>query len=491
MKTAVKTCPAFFYGLHILIGSAFAIAPHWSYIPPLAALAFLAKSHRQTLLALATTAATFAYAKTAYTFPQIPSQKAMGSGLFNIDSLSLQSSPFHRSYVYKGTLSSFTTTEGVTWKNIPCRIYPNLKKGRPKADSDFQVTGTLIEKGPQTYVLKPSTLTPIEKSWSFAETRFLAKEKLHTHLKTLIPDKQACTFLTSMITGEIEERTLSLEFNRLGLQHILGVSGFQFVLLASFVGFILRLIFPYKIALVVLLCFLTSYFILLGNSPPVQRAWIAISVFLIGMLMNLRCTPLNALGVALIIEVLLYPPVITHIGFQLSFLCTWAILEVYPLMRKFFSQLLPIRTLDEVKKMNPWNQHGYIAVSLLRESLALNLSVHLIALPALLSLFHKFPLLSLAYNLFFPFGASLAFFLMLLALCFSIAFPPLGIALSYLCNTLTSGLLHLTSHPPVIADISIRVATFPLSFAVVFLTLLGFYTCFKRMSSQTAGPQLF
>jgi len=467
----VKTCPAFFYGLYILIGSAFAIVPHWSYIIPLAALSFLAKDRKQLSIALITMVATFAYAKTAYTFPQIPSQKAVGAGIFTIDSLSLQSSPFHRSYVYKGTLSSFTTAEGTTWKNIPCRIYPNLKKGRPKADCDFSVAGVLIEKGAQTYVLKPSSLTPIQNSWSFAEIRFLAKEKLHAYLKTLIPDKQACTFLTSMLTGEIEERVLSLEFNRLGLQHILGVSGFQFVLLASCVGFILRLVFPYKAALILLLCFLTGYFILLGNSPPVQRAWIAISVFLIGMLTNLRCTPLNALGVALIVEVLLYPPVITHIGFQLSFLCTWAILEVYPLMRKQLSRWLPIRPFDEVKKMDLWNQHGYIAASMIRESTSLNFSVHLIALPTLLCLFHKFPLLSLAYNLFFPIGASIVFLLTLLALCFSVVFPPLGTLLSLLCNTLTSGLLNLVSHPPAIADIYIRVQSFPLSLVVIFLTL--------------------
>jgi competence protein ComEC len=249
-------------------------------------------------------------------------------------------------------------------------------------------------------------------------------------------------------------------------------------LLASYVGFILRLVFPHKTALILLLFFLTGYFILLGNSPPVQRAWITISVFLVGMLTNLRCTPINALGFALIVEVLLYPPVITHIGFHLSFLCTWAILEVYPLMRKLLSRWLPIRAFDEVKKMDLWNQHGYIAASMIRESIALNFSVHLTALPALLCLFHKFPLLSIVYNLFFPIGASLVFLLMLVALCFSILFPFLGTFLSHLCTILTSGLLNLASHPPAIADIYIRVNSFPLSLVVIFLTV-GVYVLFK------------
>lgn len=482
----MKNCPAFFYGLFILIGAAFAIVPHWSYAIPLIILIILYP--QKTALSLGIIVVTFVYAKLAYTFPSIPGEKANGSGIFSIDSVSLQSSPFHRSYVYKGTLDAFTTDKGITWKRIPCRIYPNVKKGRMLADTDFQVKGVLIEKGPQNYVFKPTSMIPMKNdSFRFAEIRFQAKEKLHAYLKTAIPNKQAYTFLTSMLTGEVDERTLSLEFNKLGLQHILGVSGFQFVLLASLVGFILRLVLPYKASLFALLVFLTAYFSLLGNSPPVQRAWIGISVFLIGILANLRCTPLNALGVALICEIVLYPPVITNIGFQLSFLCTLAILEIYPLLRRWISTWLPIRPLKEVLKMNLWNQHGYIAAGLIRESLALNLSVHLVALPALLCLFHKFPLLSLAYNLFLPAGASIVFVLMIVALPFSFVIPPIGQALFYVCNLLTSWLLNLVSHPPAIAEVYLRVGNFPLEWAIALLSIiLLLFGWDKKGQKQTA-----
>lgn len=485
----MKNCPAFYYGLLVLIGAAFAIVPNWSYLIPLGVIVFSAKNRKVFFIYLGVAVTVFIYAKFAYTFPIIPGEKVNGAGVFSVDTVSLQSSPFHRSYVYKGTLDSFTTDEGVTWKRVPCRIYPHAKKARLKGDRDFQVKGVLIEKGPRNYVLKPTELVPIGNSWRFAEMRFQAKEKLHAYFKSVIPDKQAYTFLTSMLTGEVDERTLSLEFNRLGLQHILGVSGFQFVLLASLVGFILRLVLPYKTSLVVLLIFLTGYFLLLGNSPPVQRAWIGISVFLIGILANLRCTPLNALGFALICEILLFPPVITNIGFQLSFLCTLAILEIYPLMRRLMSAWLSTRPLSEVLKMDLWNQHGYIAATIIRETVALNLSVHLIALPALLCLFHKFPVLSLAYNLFFPAAATVVFILMVIALPISFIIPPLGKGLFYVCNLFTSGLLNLTSHPPAIAEIYLRVSDFPLSMTVIILSIMCLMVKRRSRKELVSDPQ--
>jgi predicted membrane metal-binding protein len=70
-----------------------------------------------------------------------------------------------------------------------------------------------------------------------------------------------------MLTGDVDDRLLNLEFNRLGLQHILGVSGFQFVLLAALVGFLFRLILPYKIATCGLILSLTAYFFFLATLP--------------------------------------------------------------------------------------------------------------------------------------------------------------------------------------------------------------------------------
>ena len=215
--------------------------------------------------------ATFFYAKALYSFPELGEEKITGTGIFSVDSVSIQTSPFHRSLLYQGTLKSFTASNGRRiLEKIPCRIYLPLKKKRPLASSELVVTGTLLQKHPRRYLLKLNSWE--EGKANFAEWRFWAQSKLTNYLKEYFPDKNVRTFLISMLTGEIEERVLSMQFNRLGLQHILGVSGFQFVILAAFVGILLRLFLPYRIAAVVLIGLLTLYFFFLGGSPPVFRS---------------------------------------------------------------------------------------------------------------------------------------------------------------------------------------------------------------------------
>lgn len=472
--------PALFYGLFFVLGAAFALQFHWSYA--IAAFALCLSSPKRICFALLSMIAIFSYTKCFYSFPGSFS----GEGEFAIESISIHASPFQRSYLYKGMLKSFTSKEGKQWTRIPCSFFIPKNKPRPPANCNLRVKAELVEKGPRKYVLKKMTWETIEKTFSFAELRFQAKQKLQKILNRSIPSKQSRAFLTSMFTGEIEERVLSSEFRRLGLQHILGVSGFQFVLLASLLSFGLRWFLPFKIAHVCLILFLTFYYFFLGSSPPVERAWIALSVFLIGNLCNLRTTPLNALGAGLIFEVWKSPMSIGDIGFQLSFLCTMAILILYPLMRKWVRIVLPQRPLKEVSLMNRWNQHGYIASSLIRETLALNLAVHLFAIPALLFLFHKFPLTSFIYNLFFPFGAAVVFTLFLLALFFSLCLPPLGSLLHACNNFLTDGLLTFASHPPSILDFSIRIKAFPLQWCILLLTGLFFIAISRNQPNKHA-----
>ncbi len=85
-----------------------------------------------------------------------------------------------------------------------------------------------------------------------------------------------------------------------------------------------------------------------------MRAWAASTVYLLGILLNRPTSAINALGVGLLFELALDPLVITNIGFQLSFICTAAILLVYPSMHRLFLRLLPQRPLQELKSSPFW-----------------------------------------------------------------------------------------------------------------------------------------
>ncbi len=465
--------PALLSALHFLIGTALAISPNWIY--PLATTLLVLACRRDKIL-LSLFCFILGFCLSFYRIPHtdVTGNKIEGKGSFSISSLKIYESPFQRSFVYKGTLKEFTS-ENHHLYDLPCQIYLPLQNNHPKADCDYTLTGTLEQKSPFLFIFKPTkkkAWDPIPQSFSFAEIRFQAKKKLHAYLQSHIKDRSTSTFLNALATGDIDERILSLEFSRLGLQHILAISGFHFAIIALFLGGLLRLFFSYRISSCILLLLLAIYWFFLGNSPSVQRAWIAIGLVLIGKLFHLRTTALNALGVAMWIEILGDPLVIANIGFQLSFLCTLAILMISPMALSACNFPLPKRPLKSVISMSTLDQHGYILSSLVKSSLAINLAVHCVSLPVLLFLFHRFPLMSLAYNFFFPFWVSISLVLLYSALLMTLICPPLGHLIHILNEFWTKSALQVSSNPPAILDFVIRTKELPLFSVILFLTLL-------------------
>jgi competence protein ComEC len=465
--------PALFVGLNLLLGCASALHWDWCFVGIGIALWASGKWRLGIFLVLAA----FVYAKVLYPTPDLSAKQMEGVAEFEVSTLKPSQSPFQRSLLYKGQIKHFRAKTGEVAHHLPCNIYMPVSNSRPKADCSYRIEGTLHEKAGRFYLFKPLKKKPwerLEGTSSFAEGRFRAKEGVRAYLKKHLKNAQCCNFLTALATGDLEDRTLAFEFGRLGLQHILAISGFHFALIAAFCSFFLRLFLPYKVAAGVLLVLLSVYFFFIGNAPSVQRAWIAIFLFLIGQLCDLRTSGLNALGLGLIVEILIDPLLITHVGFQLSFLATLAILMLYPVLNGLLGRHLRIRPLSTLVRMNRLHQHGYILSSLIRQALALNLSVHLVAIPAVLFLFHKFPLLSLVYNLFFPVGVSLSLLLLLLAIPLTLLMPPLGELIHGLNNAFTSWLLTLTSHPPAFLDFAIRTPSFPLALLLGYIAILFF-----------------
>ena len=275
-----------------------------------------------------------------------------------------------------------------------------------------------------------------------------------------------------------------MEFGKLGLQHLLAISGFHFALIALFLHFFLRPLLPTRLHLLVVIALLTLYFLFLGYSPSVQRAYLILLLYLTGKLFHLRIPPLNALGVSLAIDLFISPLVIFHLGFQLSFLCTLAILHLYPLMNTLLNSIFPQRSSAIISEMPLLDKHGYLLSSLFRKTLAVNFAVHLLSIPVLLCCFYRFPLLSLGYNLFIPFATSISMLLLLLGLT-TTALPFLSAWFHFINTKWTSSLLLLTSHPPAHLNFVIRTQSVSLSMTLFFL-LAAFYAgiWFEKLSED-------
>lgn len=463
--------PALFLGLSLLLGNSIAFHFYPCLVVAFLVLLLTAKSRRSFILSIVCFSAAFFNASYRYPKVTLSEEKLAGVGVFHIEEVKHSSSPFQKSLLYKGTLKTFETGEGITFNNLPCQIYLPLFGKRPSANIDYKIQGALCQKGDHAFVLKPGKnipWAPLLPSFNLAEWRFCAKQAVARYLKKHITDPHARTLFIALTTGEIDERILSMEFGKVGLQHLLAISGFHFALAALFLGLVLRLLLPGKWSIFLLIAALSCYYLFLGGAPSIQRAYIAIVLFAIGQFFSLKISGLNALGAGLIAEMLLSPFSVTLLSFQLSFLCTLAILMFYPIVNQLLAFIFPERTYSEVKEMSLLDKHGALLSRLLRQMLSLNLSVHLISLPVLLYLFHKFPLLSLSYNLFFPPCITLSMLLFFVAL-FLAPIPPLSHMIHALNNAWTSAILNLTTNPPAFLDSCIRTKALSFSWVIVFL----------------------
>ncbi|MBM3192187.1 MAG: hypothetical protein FJZ63_06030, partial [Chlamydiae bacterium] len=162
---------------------------------------------------------------------------------------------FGRTFLcYKLQLKQFVAS-GRCYKNIFCTLRVKPKEAF-LADHDVEITeATLTCTSPRHYQLKltkASQVEPIEHSFSWAEKRYRWKQGVIRHLSEYIQDKKVLKLLSALSVGYLDHKTLGYEFARLGLQHLLTISGFHFALLTFFFASFLKPFFSKKIKILIL-----------------------------------------------------------------------------------------------------------------------------------------------------------------------------------------------------------------------------------------------
>jgi competence protein ComEC len=134
------------------------------------------------------------------------------------------------------------------------------------------------------------------------------------------------------ITPEIREA-----FNRTGTSHILSISGLHIGIVAAVSFLFFNKLLSYfnlflwnawtrKGAAILSLLPVIIYGLLAGMSPSTQRAVIMVSVFLMSFFVEREQDGINTLAVAAMLILILHPPSLFLISFQLSFLSVWFII---------------------------------------------------------------------------------------------------------------------------------------------------------------------
>lgn len=478
--------PGFLYGLSAVIGSYLALFPHPALIIPFLAiwspliLVLKNENYRslnfRLLLGLALIAGFWVYAsQTAI----LPKKEVEGIATLTLNRAKIQKTFFGTTRKYSANISQIVDSEShrIIGKNIPCTLATSIKKEkyRKSLGVEYQLTGILTVTKYGSYLFKPyqhnkweSTETP---GFNLAEWRHHAKGSVSSYIQKHYKEETTAAFLTGISTGEFDSPEIQFAFSRFGLQHIMAISGFHFALIASFLNLVLRPFFPTRWNVLLLVLLLSSYFVFLGCGPSVLRAWISLVILLIAQLIQRNSNGVNTLGVAVLVMLLYDPLMVTQIGFQFSVLTTASILLFYKPIEQLLGIWIKKRSLGTVLNMPLLDQHGYIVLTIIKQGMALSAAVNLSAIPMTLFLFGKYPLLSLLYNLFFPFFVSISMILLILG-CLESIFPYALDLFHGLNGHFTHFILGLTINFPQSFDFMIRVA--PFSPFVLSLYLTGF-----------------
>jgi competence protein ComEC len=428
-----------------------------------------------------------AYLYTYLYYPAFPKNLPKNcKGTFKISSI-IPYKSYTSGFICKGRFKKLKfEKDEKTYKNIPGIIYYKKSK-RPNTNFTCKVKGTARLKSKYHVIISTKELIKHKKSFNLLESRIKTKNALKKKIKKHIKNKDVSNFFIGITTGNLTDRFLRFSFKKVGLQHLLVISGFHFGILVMLFSITLKKIIPPKYLAFLLILITNLYFLFLGPTPSIQRAYITVQIALLALIFNRKNFALNTLGISLLITLISNPLNLFNIGFQLTFLSVFSILLIYPQINLLVSKVLIKRSLKDLSELDIFSKIGGFLSNLIRETFSLTLSVNLAIIPILLFYFHKFPMLSLIYNLFFSPLFCLSILLFILAIPFH--FATNSFFIDNINTKYTKFLLDLISNPPENLEFFIRTKSISISFIIVYLIIYFSLAIFIKYHLKLHPPK--
>jgi competence protein ComEC len=172
--------------------------------------------------------------------------------------------------------------------------------------------------------------------------------------------------LKALIIGDRHEISPALReaFSRAGVSHLLAISGLHIGIVAGVSFFFFSRFLSYfrvflwhawtkKGAAILSIIPVVIYGIIAGMSPSTQRAVIVVSVFLMTFIFEKQHEPFNTLAIAAILILIIHPPSIYSVSFQLSFAAAFSIIYgLSSIHKKADNQLVVNKTSFAIIKRN-------------------------------------------------------------------------------------------------------------------------------------------
>ena len=247
-------------------------------------------------------------------------------------------------------------------------------------------------------------------------TAYLARS-VRTLIDRLYPPEQA-GLLRALLTGDKSglNETAQHDFNRVGLAHVIVVSGLHVTFIAGFLGAVFDL--RRRHTLVIILAVLVLFCVMTGNAPGTVRAVVLYGLSILAPRVGRQYNSMTGLSAALLLLLAANPWSIANAGLQFSFLSTLGILRYGQTWSERWKRKLPAA--------------GKKLLGPLASTVAISLSSMLLTIPLSALYFGRFSLIAPLSNLLTGWAVALAFLGGMFSVLLGAAVFPLGQVLAVL-----------------------------------------------------------
>nr|WP_183246167.1 DNA internalization-related competence protein ComEC/Rec2 [Anoxybacillus tengchongensis] len=258
------------------------------------------------------------------------------------------------------------------------------------------------------WIVRPASLercTRTNVTW--IERLQMIRQQGIRYIQHYFPDGVSA-FMQALIYGERSdiEPTVLASYQKLGLIHLLAISGLHMTLLVGGCFYLfIRFGIPRERATVILLGCIPLYAVLAGAAPSVMRAAIMTSCFL---LFSSRLRTLDTLSIACLVLLVKDPYTVFHLGFQLSFLVCFALIICSTFIQNEPSvvrQLFMTSFIAQISTLPLLLYHFY-------EVSFLSIPLNIIFVPLYSFIILPLSFLALLIHLFMPFASPLIIYVL-------------------------------------------------------------------------------
>jgi competence protein ComEC len=234
-------------------------------------------------------------------------------------------------------------------------------------------------------------------------------ERFRTYLKKFIMENSSSPegeIIQAMILGDQKEipKGVMENFNKTGTTHIIAISGFNIGIIAFLSFIVIRLIMKsstylllrfniVKVSTVFAIVPVIIYTFIAGMGISVVRAAIMAVTFMIAIIFGKDRDLYNSLVLAALIILVVFPPSLFDVSFQLSFMAVWAILFITPRL----AMMIPDDKREEMPRYRVWATKSYKNIVIF---MIVSLSATLGTLPLIVFYFNRVSTVVLLSNLF-------------------------------------------------------------------------------------------